>query len=109
MTRSVVTGAAGFVGSHLAEKLLELGHPVIGIDNFSTGNAENMETFVNNPEFSFYKADIRDRDSIERILDTHSPIEYFFHLAAVVSVPFSVQHPEITEETNYKTEVHLIG
>ncbi len=109
MTRSVVTGAAGFVGSHLAEKLLELGHVVIGIDNSSTGKAENMEAFVNDPGFIFYEADIRDRDSMEQILDTHSPIECFFHLAAVVSVPFSVQHPEITHETNYKSTIRLLS
>ncbi len=109
MSRSVVTGVAGFVGSHLAEKLIELGHSVVGIDNFSTGKVENIEPIVNDPGFSFHEADIRDRRTIEQILEGFSPVDYFFHLAAVVSVPFSVENPEVTEETNYRATVWLLS
>jgi len=109
MIRSVVTGAAGFVGSHLAERLLSLGHQVIGIDNLSTGKMENINSFIDLPEFSFHRSDIRDRSSMSEILEKAAPIDYFFHLAAVVSVPFSVENPGITEETNYDATVWLLS
>lgn len=55
----VVTGVAGFVGSHLAERLLALGVKVIGIDNFSSGHRDNMEPVADHPDFTFYETSIR--------------------------------------------------
>ncbi len=109
MLRSVVTGVAGFVGSHLAERLLYSGHHVIGVDNLSSGKLENVAPFLSIPEFSFHEVDIRDRNSMMEIFKNSRPIDYFFHLAAVVSVPFSVEHPDITEETNYKATIWLLS
>jgi len=109
MTKSVVTGVAGFVGSHLAERLLGLGHFVIGIDNLSTGKLENIESFKDNSNFSFHQVDIRNKVLMKKILNDFQPLDYFFHLAAVVSVPFSVEHPEITKETNYSATVWILS
>jgi len=71
----VVTGAAGFIGSHLAEKLLEQGHQVLGIDNFQTGARKNMNTFINNERFVFLEHDI------EAPLKIRDKIDEIYHLA----------------------------
>jgi dTDP-glucose 4,6-dehydratase len=56
--RILITGAAGFLGSHLSDRLLADGHEVIGLDNFVTGNRENIAHLMGNEKFSFYKHDI---------------------------------------------------
>ncbi|PIP67047.1 MAG: NAD-dependent dehydratase [Parcubacteria group bacterium CG22_combo_CG10-13_8_21_14_all_41_9] len=71
----VVTGAAGFIGSHLAEKLLEQGRQVLGIDNFQTGARKNMNTFINNERFVFLEHDI------EAPLKIRDKIDEIYHLA----------------------------
>ncbi|MFX1597150.1 MAG: GDP-mannose 4,6-dehydratase, partial [Promethearchaeota archaeon] len=58
--RILVTGVAGFIGSNLTDRLLELGAEVIGIDNFFNGRLENIEEALNSKKFQFYKGDIRD-------------------------------------------------
>ena len=58
--RVLITGVAGFIGSNLTYRLLELGANVIGIDNLFNGRLENLEEALNNKDFQFYKGDIRD-------------------------------------------------
>ena len=63
----LVTGAAGFIGSHLCERLVQEGHDVVGLDNFDdyydrSTKEYNLESLLNEPNFVFYEADIRDRD-----------------------------------------------
>jgi UDP-glucose 4-epimerase len=90
----IVTGGAGFIGSHLTDSLVKEGHEVIIIDNMSTGLASNL-----NPKASFEKIDIRDKTALEKIFLKERP-DGVFHLAAVVSVQFSLEHPEETFEVN---------
>ncbi len=71
----LITGCAGFIGSHLTERLLNDGHRVIGVDNFYTGSKNNLKTFVNNPNFTFIEHDITEP------LDLPEPIEQIYHLA----------------------------
>lgn len=103
----LVTGCAGFVGSHLSETLLTMDHRVIGIDNFATGKRMNMSGFLAHPGFIFVEGDIRDG---ERLLSPHvadAPLA-FFHLAAVVSVPYSLDHPQETMAVNYEASRALL-
>ncbi|MEK7484318.1 MAG: NAD-dependent epimerase/dehydratase family protein [Planctomycetota bacterium] len=75
-----ITGVAGFIGSHLAQRLLEKGEEVIGVDNLSYGQLHNLSGFHPHPHFSFHALDILEEASLERIL---APAEILIHLAAL--------------------------
>lgn len=75
----LVTGVAGFIGSNLIEPLLNKGYQIIGIDNLSQGNIRNVESFLNNPGFQFFKEDVRDMNSLKTIC---KDIDRIIHLAA---------------------------
>jgi UDP-glucose 4-epimerase len=83
----LVTGGAGFIGSHIHNKLLELGHSVTVLDDLSTGKENYL-----NPQAHFVKADILDRDALVKVFKDISP-EVVYHLAAQISVPWSMEHP----------------
>lgn len=104
----VVTGVAGFVGSHLAERLLSLGFPVVGVDNFASGYRENMASFHDHPGFAFYERSIEDASLLEELKGRHPELSVCFHLAAIVSVPYSVGHPDETIRINYSAAVDLL-
>jgi len=76
---SVVTGAAGFLGSHLADYLLEEGHRVIGIDNFVTGSVDNISHLAGNPQFRFIEQDVTEH------LFLHEKVDYIWHFASPAS------------------------
>ncbi|MGD9504226.1 MAG: NAD-dependent epimerase/dehydratase family protein [Syntrophobacteraceae bacterium] len=104
----VVTGVAGFVGSHLAERLLSLGFPVVGVDNFISGYQENMTAFHDHPGFTFYERSIEDASLLRELKTRHPELACCFHLAAIVSVPFSVDHPDETLRINYSATSDLL-
>jgi UDP-glucose 4-epimerase len=104
----VVTGVAGFVGSHLAERLLSMGYSVIGVDNFYSGYRENMVSFKDHPEFTFYERSITDPQLLVQLKERHPELRCCFHLAAIVSVPYSMEHPEETMEVNYTATLNLL-
>src|SRR4051812_21756760 len=76
---SVVTGAAGFLGSHLTDLLIERGHRVIGIDNFVTGAVENIDHLAGNPSFKFIQQDVTE------FLFIHGRVDYVWHFASPAS------------------------
>src|ERR1035438_1474455 len=78
---SVVTGAAGFLGSHLTDLLLARGHKVIGIDNFITGTVDNIAHLGGNPDFKFIQQDVTE------FLFLDAPVDYAWHFASPAS-PF---------------------
>jgi UDP-glucose 4-epimerase len=95
--RALVTGGAGFIGSHLTERLLKDGNKVAVIDNLSTGSLENIENFKNYASFEFVEGDIRNVDLMEPLVEQSDVI---FHLAAAVGVRLIAEDPVHTIETN---------
>jgi UDP-glucose 4-epimerase len=95
--KALVTGGAGFIGSHLTERLLKDGNKVAVIDNLSTGSLDNIESFKNHSGFEFVKGDIRNIELMEPIVEQSDVI---FHLAAAVGVRLIAEDPVHTIETN---------
>lgn len=89
--KCLVTGGAGFIGSHLSERLLAAGHAVTVIDNCSTGRAANIAHLRDNPDLTFVEADIRDREAIRPAFDG---AEWVFHLAALGDIVPSINMPD---------------
>lgn len=92
MSKVIVTGGAGFIGSHLTDALIKRGERVIIIDNLSTGKEKNL-----NPKADFYKVDICD---FEKIKPLFKGVEFVFHLAAIPRMPLSIEKPLETSKTN---------
>lgn len=93
----LITGGAGFIGSHLTDLLLENGHPVIVVDNLCGGWLKNLQRAAKNPAFRFVEADIRDRDSVAPLF---AGIDWVFHLAALADIVPSIEKPRDYFETN---------
>jgi UDP-glucose 4-epimerase len=88
--RCLVTGCAGFIGSHLTDRLLSEGHVVVGYDNLSTGQEVFLTQALQSPNFSFIRGDILDLDTLTEAARSTSIV---FHLAANADVRFGLQHP----------------
>jgi len=93
----IVTGGAGFIGSHLVEQLLHQGHDIIVLDNFSTGRPENLDNLSSNPHIRVIKADISD---FSEILQYFENIDWVFHLAALADIVPSIVHPLTYHHSN---------
>lgn len=100
MSLFLVTGGAGFIGSHLVAELLHRNDQVRVLDNFATGKRANIELFgeaVRNGALDVIEGDVRDADIVRRAL---KDVDYVLHLAAVISVPQSMAEPQLTHEVN---------
>ncbi|MSQ13336.1 MAG: SDR family NAD(P)-dependent oxidoreductase [Dehalococcoidia bacterium] len=97
MVKAVVTGGAGFIGSHLVEALLTRGDEVTVIDDLSAGAMRNVASLQTHPRFHFVKGDVADQAALERVLQPGSIV---FHLAAALGVERVVRDPLHTIETN---------
>lgn len=93
----LITGGAGFIGSHLSDALIEQGCRVLAIDNLSTGSLDNIRHLIDNPNFHFAYASITDEVVLDRLM---SEADVVFHLAAAVGVQLIVEKPVHTIETN---------
>jgi UDP-N-acetylglucosamine 4-epimerase len=93
----LVTGGAGFIGSNLIESILNAGNSVICLDNFSTGKRENLNGFLNNPDFRLIEGDIRNYSDCEKSVQG---IDYVLHQAALGSVPRSINDPVTSTDVN---------
>ena len=103
--KALITGGAGFIGSHLAERLLETGHEVTALDNLSTGSLANLTGVLDNPRFRLVYDDVRNSDTVHLLVEQCDAV---FHLAAAVGVRLIVEQPVHTIETNiHGTEVVL--
>ncbi len=109
----LITGAAGFIGSHTSESLLADGHEVVGLDNFDpfydrAVKEANLRESQANPAFSFIEADIRDAEAIQAICKDHGPFDAVFHLAARAGVRPSIAQPKLNEEVNVGGTINVL-
>ncbi len=105
MSRSLITGGAGFVGSHLAEELLRRGEEIFVIDDLSTGRIDNIESLKPNPRFHYVIDSVHNEPVLAELIDR---CDVVYHLAAAVGVKLIVESPVNTIETNvHGTEVVL--
>jgi UDP-glucose 4-epimerase len=103
--RILVTGAAGFIGSTLVDRLLAEGHSVVGVDDLSSGRSENIVAAERSDDFEFAKADIVSADLVGLLADTRP--EVVFHLAAQIDVRHSVADPQFDSMVNVVGTVRL--
>lgn len=88
--RVLVTGEAGFIGSHLVDGLVSGGFDVVVLDDFSGGRLENLSVYFGKPNFCLVESDVRNGADVKRALED---VDAVFHRAAIVSVDLSVKNP----------------
>ncbi len=107
MAHVLVTGAAGFIGSHTVDQLLAIGHTVTGLDNFRTGRRANLAGASASPRFSLHECDVAAPGAFAALVAAAKP-ESIIHLAALVSVQESMTNPDLNYSLNlYAT--HLVA
>jgi UDP-glucose 4-epimerase len=104
----LIAGGAGFIGSHLIDRLLEEGNQVVCIDNFFIGTKKNLEHLKWNSAFTFYEQDLCDLDAIDTIFQKEADIEYVYHLAANSDIQESAKNPLIEYQNTYSTTFVLL-
>ena len=100
--KTLVTGGAGFIGSHIVDRLLKDGHEVIVLDDFSTGHRSNLP---DNEKLTIIEGDISNQDTVKECMQG---IDWVFHKAAVASVPKTVNDPVGSSAVNYQGTLHLL-
>jgi nucleoside-diphosphate-sugar epimerase len=105
MAKVCVTGAAGFIGGHISQTLLQQGHEVVGLDDFSSGKRENAALLSRSSGFSLIEGSIADPKVVHRAVEGATLV---FHLAAIPSVPLSMAEPERTSAVNVLGTVNVL-
>lgn len=105
MRRVVVTGGAGFIGSHLAEALLRRGYQVIILDDLSTGKRENIEPILTRGNVQFIEGSITDLSLLNKLFRN---VSYVFHLAAIPGVPQSIENPLASHNVNITGTLNVL-
>lgn len=107
MEKILVTGGAGFIGSNLCEKLLQLGHQVVCLDNFATGKPQNVLPLLQfyPDSFQIIVGDIRKPEDCQKAVEG---VDFVFHQAALGSVPRSIKDPVTTNEVNISGFVNML-
>lgn len=104
-SKALVAGGAGFIGSHIVDRLLETDTEVIVLDNLLAGKMENLERHAKNSHLQFVKGDIRNIQLVKKIV---KDVDAVFNDAAVVSVPRSIEQPLLVNEVNVKGALTLL-
>ncbi len=111
MTNALVTGAAGFIGSHLVDRLLQRNIRVVGIDNMKLGRREHLAQALANPRFTLYIADVNDRSELSKILARESGLgrlDMAWHLAANSDIRAGVADPDVDLRDTFLTTFNLL-
>jgi UDP-glucose 4-epimerase len=101
----LVTGGAGFIGSHLVDRLVKEGYGVRVIDDLSSGKLENIAGHLSSGNVDFVRGDIRDASLVRKCVDG---VDAVVHLAALISVPFSIENPDLTFNVNLAGTLGLV-
>ncbi|MEO7557782.1 MAG: NAD-dependent epimerase/dehydratase family protein [Gammaproteobacteria bacterium] len=101
----VVTGGAGFIGSHLVDALIVLNHRVVVLDDFSTGKRENLRAVAKSSKLQVIDGDIRNMDVV---MDVSRNAKGIFHLAALVSVQRSIENPQLSFDINVRGAINVL-
>jgi len=101
----LVAGGAGFIGSHVVDRLVNSDYSVRVIDDLSTGNLSNIKNHIDSGRVDFVKGDIKDAQFVKNCMHNVSAV---VHLAAITSVPFSVENPDLTYDTNVAGTINLL-
>ncbi len=101
ITRNLITGGAGFLGSHLIDKLMKAGEEVICLDNYSTGRKENVNHWINNPRFELVRHDVTESISLE--------VDKIWHLACPASPTHYQYNPIKTAKTSFLGTYNMLG
>ena len=101
----LVTGGAGFIGSHLCDKLINDGHTVKCYDNFSNGNLNNIRALLCNRNFKLIEGDIRDKVALDK---QTNDVKYIFHLAAQIHVENSLIRAQDTFDINITGTINIL-
>jgi UDP-glucose 4-epimerase len=104
-SRVLVTGGAGFIGSHIVERLLKQDLEVLVLDDLSGGKIENIKQHIGMENFRFVRGDIRDYHLVEELV---KDMDAVFHLAALINVPESIKNPELTDDVNVGGTLSLL-
>ncbi len=107
MTHILLTGAAGFIGSHTVDQLLAAGHQVTGVDNFRSGHRANLAQAETSPGFSLREADVAAAGVLDQLVAS-TRADAIIHLAALVSVQESIANPELNYALNLQA-THLVA
>src|SRR5690606_6973852 len=105
MSKILITGGAGFIGSNLTEYFLDKGHHVVVLDNFATGHRHNIKQHTDNPKFTLIEGDIRNADDCASAV---SDVDYVLHQAALGSVPRSIKDPQTSNEVNVSGFLNML-
>ncbi|NQT04382.1 MAG: SDR family oxidoreductase [Dehalococcoidia bacterium] len=103
--KAVVTGGAGFIGSHLAEKLQNRGYYVVVLDDLSTGKRANIDRVLKNNSVEFVEGSVTDLPLLQKLF---GGIDYVFHQAALARVPFSIENPLSANEVNITGTLNVL-
>ncbi|MBQ7126006.1 SDR family NAD(P)-dependent oxidoreductase [bacterium] len=103
----LITGGAGFIGSHLADNLLAEGHTVVSFDNLLRGRLSNMEEAMKNPEFTFIRGDILDKEEFFNVFKKYS-FDVIFHMAANSDIASSHDNPNVDFDNTLTTTYNVL-
>lgn len=105
MSKILITGGAGFIGSNLTEYFLHHGYEIVVMDNFSTGHKHNVAQHIGNPRFKLLKGDVRNVADCRKAVEG---VNYVLHHAALGSVPRSIHDPQATNEVNVSGFLNML-
>jgi UDP-N-acetylglucosamine 4-epimerase len=105
MSKILITGGAGFIGSNLCEYFINKGHQVVCLDNFATGHLHNLESVIKHPNFTLIEGDIRNIEDCQKAVQG---VNYVLHQAALGSVPRSLKDPITTNEVNVSGFLNML-